>query len=84
MTHRRPEQMTAVKRTVEGGWIVEAEVVEDRRISPFADMLALYEIKLDGDGNLLAYRRTRRYMRGQSLYLDADRPDLHRGGAQQT
>jgi hypothetical protein len=37
-------------------------------------MLALYEIELDGDGELLAYRRTRRYIRGQAL--DAERTVL--------
>jgi hypothetical protein len=43
------------------------------RIPPSADMLALYGIQLDADGNLLAYRRTRRYMRGQAL--DAEQTD---------
>src|SRR5215471_19227341 len=54
ITHRRPEQTTAVEATDEGGWIVEVEVVEDRRIPSTADMLALYEIDLDSDGELLA------------------------------
>jgi hypothetical protein len=62
---RQPRQITGVEPTDEGGWIVEAEVVEDRRIPSTADILALYEIELDADGELLAYRRTRRYMRGQ-------------------
>jgi hypothetical protein len=62
---RQPTQITAVEPTDEGGWIVEAEVVEDRRIPSTADILALYEIELDAGGDLLAYRRTRRYMRGQ-------------------
>lgn len=84
MTHRRPEQMTAAERTDEGGWIVEAEVVEDRRVSPWADMLALYEINLDADGNLLAYRRTRRYTRGQALDLNVEQTDLDIGGTEQT
>jgi Gas vesicle synthesis protein GvpO len=53
--------------TDEDGWIVEVEIVEDRRIPSSADMLALYEIELDADGELLAYRRTRRYRRGQAL-----------------
>ena len=74
ITQRRPEQTTAVEATDEGGWIVEVQVVEDRRIPPSADMLALYEIELDGDGELLAYQRTRRYMRGQAL--DAEETDL--------
>jgi Gas vesicle synthesis protein GvpO len=70
---RQPTQITAVEPTDEGDWIVQAEVVEDRRIPSTADMLALYEIELDADGDLLAYRRTRRYMRGQRLSPEQDR-----------
>lgn len=54
------------------GWTVEIEVIEDRRIPSSADMLALYEVELDPDGNLLSYRRTKRYGRGST--------DLSKGG----
>jgi hypothetical protein len=67
ITGRRPVQITGVEPTDEDGWIVEVEIVEDRRIPSSADMLALYEIEPDADGILLAYRRTRRYRRGQAL-----------------
>jgi gas vesicle protein GvpO len=60
-----PKYVTAVLDPDEGGWIVEAEVVEDPRIPSTADILALYEIELNAEGELLAYRRTRRCMRGQ-------------------
>lgn len=46
------------------GWTVEVEVVEDRRIPSSTDMLALYVAVLDLNGQLLSYRRTRRYVRG--------------------
>ncbi len=74
MTGRQPERITAVEPDDQGGWIVEAEVVEDRRLPSSADMLALYEIELDVDGALLGYGRTRRYMRGQALVLAPDEP----------
>jgi Gas vesicle synthesis protein GvpO len=45
---------------------VEFEVVEDRRIPSSSDILALYEVEMDADGELLALRRTRRYLRGQT------------------
>src|SRR6185437_14991821 len=77
VTHRRPEQTTAIEPTDGGGWIVEVEVVEDRRIPPSADMLALYEIELDGDGEPLGYQRTHRYMRGRGL--DAQETELDIG-----
>ena len=40
---RHPTQITGVAPTDEG-WIVEAEVVEDRRIPSTADILALYDL----------------------------------------
>ncbi|MFC4853027.1 gas vesicle protein GvpO [Actinophytocola glycyrrhizae] len=49
---------------VEQGWLVEVEVLEDRRIPSSSDVLALYEAELNEHGDLLAYRRTRRYPRG--------------------
>lgn len=63
LTGRQPLGATAVVPTDEG-WTVEVEVVEDRRIPSSTDMLALYEVSLDMDGELLSYRRTRRYSRG--------------------
>jgi hypothetical protein len=65
ITDREPLQLTSAAPTEEGGWVVEVEVLQDRRIPSSADILALYEVELDADGELLAYRRTRRYSRGQ-------------------
>lgn len=63
LTGREPLGVTAVLPT-DDGWTVEVEVVEDRRIPSSTDLLALYEVVLDLDGELLSYRRTRRYSRG--------------------
>jgi hypothetical protein len=49
----------------DGGWKVGVEVVETRRIPDTQDVLAIYEVRVDGHGDLLSYRRTRRYARGQ-------------------
>jgi hypothetical protein len=67
ITGSQPTQITGIAPSDEEGWIAEVEVVEDRRIPPTADMLALYEIELDADGELLVYHRTHRYMRGNAL-----------------
>jgi gas vesicle protein GvpO len=67
ITGRQTTQITGVAPSEEEGWIAEVEVVEDARIPSSADMLALYEIELDADGELLAYHRTHRYMRGNGL-----------------
>lgn len=61
-----PVAMTSVELTDEDGWVVEFEVVEDRRIPSSSDVLALYEVEVDADGELLGFRRTRRYLRGQT------------------
>lgn len=61
-----PTAVTSVEPAEDDGWLVEVEVLEDRRIPSSADMLALYEIELDPDGGLLAYRRTKRYSRGRA------------------
>lgn len=81
MTGRQPARITAVEPDDDGGFIVEAEVVEDRRIPSSADMLALYELELDVDGALLWYGRTRRYMRGEALSPIADTEQTPNGDA---
>jgi hypothetical protein len=58
-----PEGITLVK-PVEGGWLVNVEVLEDHRIPSSGDILALYEAELDPEGSLLSYRRLQRYRRG--------------------
>ncbi|EME22224.1 gas vesicle protein GvpO [Rhodococcus triatomae] len=65
LTTREPVGVTSVSPTDEG-WLVEVEVIEDRRIPASADMLGLYEVEIDLDGQLLSYSRTRRYARGAS------------------
>jgi hypothetical protein len=63
---KESEGATAVLPTEEG-WTVEVEVLDDRHIPPSADMLALYEVVLDLDGEMLSYRRTRRFRRGSAI-----------------
>jgi len=65
MTERTPVQTTSVSPT-DQGWLVDIEIIEDRRIPSTSDILALYEVELDLDGELLAYRRVSRYLRGQT------------------
>jgi hypothetical protein len=60
---KNPESVTGVNRS-ESGWTVTVEMLEDRRIPSSTDILATYEAELDDDGELLGYRRVRRYSRG--------------------
>ena len=70
LTGKQPEGITGVERT-DDGWIVGAEVVEDRRIPSSTDILATYETEVGMDGELVSYRRVKRYTRGRGDDGDA-------------
>jgi hypothetical protein len=65
MTGEEPENIPSVERVDDEGWRIEVEVVELRRIPETTDLLAIYAVELDEDGELMSYRRIRRYTRGQ-------------------
>lgn len=48
------------------GWRVDVEVLEMRRVPNTTDVLAVYEVSLDRDGDLTGYRRVHRYVRGDA------------------
>lgn len=64
LTGKEPESVVSIERT-DGGWQIGVEVVETRRIPDSADILATYEVRLEAGGELVSYRRTQRYARGQ-------------------
>ncbi|GAA5121245.1 gas vesicle protein GvpO [Pseudonocardia adelaidensis] len=63
-TGRDVETVVAID-SADDGWKVGVEVVETRRIPDTQDVLAIYEVRVDGHGDLVSYRRTRRYARSQ-------------------
>lgn len=63
LTGKAPEGIIGLEKS-DGGWSVQVEVVEVRRIPNTTDVLALYEVDADDKGNLQGYRRIRRYARG--------------------
>lgn len=65
LTGRDVEGITGLEKT-DDGWRVQVEVVEIRRIPNTTDMLALYDVEVDDDGDLVGYRRVHRYSRGES------------------
>lgn len=65
MTGRSAESVVGIEHAGEDGWRVTVEVVETRRIPDSADILACYDTEVDADGDLVAYRRVRRYPRGR-------------------
>lgn len=56
----------AMVEPTEHGWLVGVEVLENQRIPASSDVLALYEVEISLDGDLLNYRRTRRYLRSST------------------
>jgi|SRR5215475_8169331 len=70
LTGKQPEGITGVE-PAEDGWVVGVEVVEDRRIPSSTDILATYETEVGTDGELVSYRRVRRYTRGRGDDGDA-------------
>jgi gas vesicle protein GvpO len=65
LTTKDAEGVTSVAPT-DGGWMVNVEVVEDRRIPSSGDILAVYQAEIDMEGRLLSYRRVRRYRRSNA------------------
>lgn len=63
LTGKETEGVTGVEPT-QDGWLVTVEVVEVRRIPSSTDLLSMYQIELRLDGELISYRRVRRYSRG--------------------
>lgn len=64
LTGRDADVVTSIERT-DDGWRVGVEIIEIRRVPDTADILATYEVELDGDGRLVGYRRVGRYSRSQ-------------------
>jgi hypothetical protein len=70
LTGMAVESVTSFEQT-EDGWTLEIEVLELSRVPDTMSLLAGYEVRLDPQGGLVGYRRTRRYERGRA---DGHRP----------
>jgi hypothetical protein len=65
LTGRDIDGTSGIERTEEG-WRVLLEVVEVTRVPRAMDVLGLYEVVVDEDGDLVRYERIRRYVRTQA------------------
>ena len=63
---RPVEAVLGLQRADHHGWTVTVQVVELSRIPTTTDVLGPYEVTLDQRGELLGYRRERRYHRNQT------------------
>jgi len=66
ITGMEPANVTAMERREEGGWKLTVELVELARVPRAADVLGVYDVRLNAAGKLLEYRRVRRYSRGET------------------
>ena len=62
LTNKPTECVTRVEPD-DDGWTIGVEVVEDERVPSSSDMMAIYLAALDASGDLISYRRVRRYRR---------------------
>jgi len=61
-----PDTVSSVERSVDD-WKVTLEMVEMARIPNSSDLLGTYVTLTDGEGELLSYHRSRRYLRAESM-----------------
>jgi hypothetical protein len=66
LTGYQPEAVTALEWDGEF-WQVTVDVLELARIPSTTDILASYAVQLDDRGTLRGYKRTSRFLRGQSM-----------------
>ena len=64
LTGRRVTAVIGFDRT-DGGWDVRVEVLELSRVPATMSILGLLLVQLDEDGELIGYRRLRRYSASQ-------------------
>ncbi len=57
--------VTGLAKTDEG-WVVSLEALERRAIPDTMDVLGLYEVRLDNEGNLLGFERKKLRKRGET------------------
>jgi hypothetical protein len=65
ITGREADTVSGIEST-DDGWFLQVELVELERIPASTSVLASYEAELDDQGDLLEYRRVRRYFRNQA------------------
>ncbi|MEU3725409.1 gas vesicle protein GvpO [Streptomyces sp. NPDC031705] len=60
------EGVSSCERGEDGAWRLSVEVLELERVPDTMSLLASYEVEVDAEGELIGYRRTRRYERGRA------------------
>ena len=66
LTGLKAETVSSFARDGDKQWIVCVEALELSRVPSTMDVLGTYEVTLSNDGELLGFRRTRRYHRAST------------------
>jgi hypothetical protein len=66
ITGMEAESVSSLRRGDDGTWQVIVEVLELSRVPSTDDVIGSYEADMDEDGELIGYRRVRRYPRSQA------------------
>ena len=66
LTGLKPDTISAMGREADG-WHVTVDMIELKRIPESSDVLDSYEVVLDDDGNVINYKRTKRYYRAELI-----------------
>lgn len=70
LTGLQPDTVSCVSKETDG-WHVTVDMIEVKRIPSSTDLLGAYEVMMDDAGKLIAYKRIRRYSRGEAMQLAA-------------
>jgi len=65
VTRAQVDGVTGLFKT-EDGWVVWLEALERRAIPDTMDVLGLYEVRVDNEGNLLGFERKKLRKRGET------------------
>lgn len=59
------EGVSGIRKNGDDGWVVLVDVLELERMPATTDVLGLFEVTMDADGEVSGYRRVKRYLRSQ-------------------
>jgi hypothetical protein len=66
LTGLKTETVSSLSRDGDDRWVVRVEALELTRVPRTMDVLGSYEITLSDDGDLVGFRRLRRYHRAST------------------
>jgi Gas vesicle synthesis protein GvpO len=66
LTGLKTETVSSFSRDGDENWIVKVEALELTRVPSTMDVLGTYEVTISNDGELVGFRRARRYHRSST------------------